>query len=394
MLPLIAILTAFPSASEPAADSSSSNFSNVSLGAGQAVAAPPSPIGQASEAKPAPQPARPRRPAKALPPPPAAAPVISPSPLAAPPTPPSAPIWPEIALGAALVFAAGVFTRSREARSKRAAGETLAMAAHELKSPLSAIESYLDLMAQDAPDDARGVRLWLEDVRRMKSTASHLRRTIGDILDMTRIEDGRLKLSPRPVPLGPLLTEVAEEYGALARKRGVSIVAKADPGVPDAAADPDRLRQVLHNLLDNALKFTPAGGSVHLSAKADDARLAIDVRDEGVGVPPLMREKLFGKFARLAPALDETEGTGLGLYISRRLVEAQGGRLTYAPGAGRTRKHLSRHLAASGGRGMKGTTILVVDDNDDYRRILEPSPRLRRIPRRDGAQRRRSPAHT
>jgi signal transduction histidine kinase len=232
-------------------------------------------------------------------------------------------------LAGAVVFAAAVRARSRQA--KRVAGETLALAAHELKSPLAAIESYLDLMALGAPEDARGVRLWLEDVRRMKSTASHLRRTIGDILDMTDIEAGRLKLSPRRVPLEPLLTEVAEEYGALARAQGVSVVVEAPSGISDAMADPDRTRQVLHNLLSNALKFTPAGRGVHLSAEAEGTRLCIDVRDEGVGVPSAMRDKLFGKFSRLSPALNDKEGTGLGLYISRRLVEAQGGRLTYEP---------------------------------------------------------------
>lgn len=313
ILPILAVSAALSGGCALATESASPHYSNVSLGGGQAVAAAPAP-----KPKPA---RRPAAPAAAPAPPP-------PRPLAAP----AAPGWPWTALGAVLVLGAAVLARSREAKRKRAAGETLALAAHELKSPLSAIESYLDLMAQDAPQDARGVRLWLEDVRRMKSTASHLRRTIGDILDMTRIEDGHLKLSPRRLPLGPLLTEVAEEYGALARKRGVSVAVSAAPGMPDAAADPDRTRQVLHNLLGNALKFTPAGRGVRLSAFADGDRICIDVRDEGVGVPPDKREKLFGKFARLSPALDDTEGTGLGLYISRRLVEAQGGRLTYAPG--------------------------------------------------------------
>jgi signal transduction histidine kinase len=308
ILRAIVLIAALPAAPARATESASRHFSNVSLGGGQVAAVAPTGKAPAPSPEPAPRPA-------------------------VPPTPPTAaPIWPWTALGAALVFSAAVLFRSREADRERAAGETLALAAHELKSPLSAIESYLDLMTLDAPEDARGVRLWLEDVRRMKSTASHLRRTIGDILQMTRIEDGRLSLSARRVPLGPILIEAANGYGAFARDRGVSVAVSADPGLPDAAADPDRLRQVLDNLLGNALKFTPAGRGVRLLARTDGTRLAVEVSDDGVGVPAAMRGKLFGKFSRLSPSLDGTEGTGLGLYISRRLVEAQGGKLTYAPG--------------------------------------------------------------
>ncbi|HEX4048674.1 MAG TPA: HAMP domain-containing sensor histidine kinase [Elusimicrobiota bacterium] len=312
-LSLLALCASLCGTIARATESESPRYSNVSLNGAATVAPAPAPKRAAARKPDAPP----------LPPPRAPAPV---------PAPPSTPVWPWTALGAAAVFGGAVLARFRAAKRERAAGESLALAAHELKSPLSAIESYLDLMVMDAPEGARGARLWLEDARRMKSTASHLRRTIGDILDMTRIEDGRLKLSPRRVPLAPLLAEVAAEYGALARGRGVSVAVDAPPGLPDAAADPDRLRQVLHNLLGNALKFTPAGRGVRLSAASDNAGLIIRVCDEGVGVPHGKRGKLFGKFSRLAPALDETEGTGLGLYISRRLVEAQGGRLTYEPG--------------------------------------------------------------
>ncbi|MFI5361722.1 MAG: sensor histidine kinase [Elusimicrobiota bacterium] len=309
ILTALAALTALSAVPARATASASRHFSNVSLGGGQVVVATPAPKPGIAPAPPVPV---------------AAAPTP-------PPRPPAAPIWPETAVAAAFVFGVAALSRSRDSKRDRAAGETLALAAHELKSPLSAIESYLDLMAQGAPEDARGVREWLSDVRRMKSTASHLRRTIGDILDMTRIEDGRLKLSPRPLHLGPLLNEVAAEYAALARKRKVSVSVSAEAGLPAAVADPDRLRQVLHNLLGNALKFTPSGRSVRLSAACEGGHLFVDVSDEGVGVPLDKREKLFGKFARLGPAVDATEGTGLGLYISRRLVEAQGGKLTYAP---------------------------------------------------------------
>ena len=318
----LALVGALNAVCARATESASPHYSNVSVGGAQTAVSVPAP--KKTRTRPLPR----RKTVKknrALP---------SPRTRRMPPVPRPrpAPVWPWTLLGAGLVAAAAVLARSRENKRDRAAGETLALAAHELKSPLAAIESYLDLMALDAPEDARKTRQWLEDVQRMKSTASHLRRTIGDILDMTRIEDGRIKLSPRRLPLGPLLAQAAEDYGALAQQRNVRVIVEPSPGLPDAAADPDRLRQVLHNLLGNALKFTPAGRNVHLRAGSQGSDLFIEIQDEGIGVPADKRAKLFSKFARLAPALDGTEGTGLGLYISRRLVEAQGGLLTYEPG--------------------------------------------------------------
>ena len=302
-------------ASIGAQESSSPHYSNISLGGSPTAAT-------------APERAIPRR--TPITPPIMPAPATSAAP--ARPESPAAPIWPWTALGVGIVLAVAVRARSRQSTRQRAADETLALAAHELKSPLAAIESYLDLMVLEAPEDSRNARHWLEDARHMKSTAAHLRRTIGDMLDMTRIEDGRMKLSPQSLPLGPLLTEAAAVYAANARARNVGLVVDAPADLPEARIDPDRMRQVLHNLLGNALKYTPNGKTVFLGARREGQELLVEVRDEGVGVPLEKRARLFGKFSRLAPALDGTEGTGLGLYISRRLVEAQGGRLVYASG--------------------------------------------------------------
>lgn len=304
-----AVLALSAASSARAGESASPHYSNVSFGTGEAASAPKTRAPRRVEPAPQPAPAAP-----------------------AAPSPPPAPPWAATALGAAAVFAAAALWRRRESRRDDAAGETLALAAHELKSPLAAIESYLDLMALESAGDTRDARRWLSDVRHMKSTAAHLRRTIADILDMTRIEDGRIKLAPRALDPAPILAGSAAAYRARAAERGVTLVVR--PESPEVRADPDRLRQVLDNLIGNALKFTPAGKSVTVDARRDGGRVVIEVRDAGVGVPAGKRDRLFAKFARLAPALDGTEGTGLGLYISRRLVEAQGGRLDYAPAPG------------------------------------------------------------
>lgn len=217
----------------------------------------------------------------------------------------------------------------------RANDESLALAAHELQSPLAAIESYLDLMASETPGETQQARGWLEDIGRMRSTTSHLRRTITDILDMTRVEDGRVKLAARPLEVGLLIEASVAAYAPHAAARGVVLKLDVSVGLAPALADPDRLRQVLDNLIGNAIKYTPSGRSITIAARQTADSAIFEVRDEGVGVPADKRHRLFGKFQRLGPAVDGTEGTGLGLYLSQRLAAAQGGRLEHeAPAAG------------------------------------------------------------
>jgi signal transduction histidine kinase len=171
----------------------------------------------------------------------------------------------------------------RQRKQRRADDETIALAAHELQSPLAAIESYLELMSSESPEGTKDMRLWLEDVRHMKSTTSHLRRTIGDILDMTRVEDGRMKLTLRPVDANALITEAVAAFGAHAKARRIALQSSVPAGLGPVLADPDRVRQVLDNLIGNALKHTPSERTVTVVARAAGSRLTLAVEDEGAG---------------------------------------------------------------------------------------------------------------
>lgn len=300
-------------------ESQSAKFRNLSGGAATAAAAP---VAAPAPAAPRPAPAAPRPAPRAAPALAAAAPAAPP---AAPPAPGSAPwLW---AAGASLALA-GAFALARRPRRD----ESLALAAHELKSPLSAIEAYLALMEQDGRSGAApDARAWLEDVARMRTTAAHLRRTIGDMLEMTRLEDGRLRLEPRSFDLAALARECAQSYGALAEQHGLTL--RVEGGPAPAWADPARARQVLDNLIGNALRHAAARGTVVVNCEGGP-RARVSVADDGAGVPAERRAKLFQRFSRLsAPARGET-GTGLGLYIGRRLAEASGGRLEHAPAPG------------------------------------------------------------
>jgi signal transduction histidine kinase len=219
-------------------------------------------------------------------------------------------------------------------RTRRQANEVMAVAAHELKSPLAALESYLALMEQEGKSgSAADTRAWLEDVAHMRSTAAHLRRTIGDILEMTRLDDARVKIEPREMDLAESARETAAAYQALAAEAGVKMKLSAAPA--RAWGDPTRVRQILDNLVANALRHAPRGGTVAVATgRGADGRAWCAVADDGKGVPKAQRARLFARFARLSAPLRGEPGTGLGLYIGRTLARAQGGELDYEPGPG------------------------------------------------------------
>ena len=246
------------------------------------------------------------------------------------PAPEPAPRWPRWLAGAALLLAAAAFALRRRARLQ--SNEVLAVAAHELKSPLAALESYLALMQQEGKaGGAADTRAWLEDVGHMRTTAAHLRRTIGDILEMTRLDDARIKLEPRPMDLAESARRSAEAFRALAAESRIELTLRAGPA--PAWGDPTRARQILDNLVANALRHAPESGTVTVSTGSDGSgRAWCEVTDDGKGVPQAGRARLFTRFARLSPPLRGEPGTGLGLYIGRALARAQGGDLEYASG--------------------------------------------------------------
>ena len=317
---LTILFAAFPAAAN---ESHSASFRNISLDAGPAASSS-NVVRPAAASRPHTRPARATLPAKTEAPPPE---IIVP-PVPAAPVPPRRPLWPYFAVACILIIAASLTTRRR---ARRQADEALAIAAHELKSPLTALESYLALMEQEGKSaDAAGTRVWLEDVSRMRTTAAHLRHTIGDILEMTRLDDARAKLERRTMDLADSARETTAAFQALASEAGITL--KLGAAAAPACGDPARVRRILDNLVANALRYTPNGGAVTVSTGIDvEGRAWCAVADDGDGVPPSQRARLFVRFARLSPPLRGEPGTGLGLYIGRTLARAQGGSLDYEP---------------------------------------------------------------
>ncbi|MBW8847425.1 MAG: PAS domain S-box protein [Burkholderiales bacterium] len=215
----------------------------------------------------------------------------------------------------------------RVQESSRLKSLFLANMSHELRTPLNAVIGFADLLTMSGqPADAARQREWLQHIG---SSGRHLLAMINDVLDLSKIEAGKMDFHPEPVELAAVVDDVMATVAVLAEQRGLSLKSSIAPDLRDLVLDPARLKQVLLNYLSNAIKFTPAGGRVELRAVGEGPRLwRLEVEDSGIGIPSDRLGHLFVEFQQLDDGLTKRhQGTGLGLALTRRLVEAQGGRV-------------------------------------------------------------------
>lgn len=208
----------------------------------------------------------------------------------------------------------------------------LARMSHELRTPLNGILGFSELIQLDAPTDE--IR---EQAQTIFQSGEHLLRLVNDILDLAKIEAGHMTLESMPMDLPRLLEEVASLHRAAAQQKGLELHLETAPGLPQQfIGDPTRLRQVINNLLNNAVKFT-GSGSVSLSARVEEERLVFQVRDTGPGIPAEAQAIIFEKFRQASSFVTrEHGGSGLGLALVRELVTLMGGDITLesVPGQG------------------------------------------------------------
>jgi signal transduction histidine kinase/heme exporter protein D len=215
--------------------------------------------------------------------------------------------------------------------------EFVSLVSHELRTPLTAISGYLDLLleAQGAQSTAKQQEL----LGIVKRNAERLGKLIDDLLDLSHIESGKVELRVTAVDIVALITEVVSFLQPQIEAKGQRLSFDWPQTLPAVAGDAERIRQILINLLSNAHKYTPQGGQIWLTVRAEDGWVRIDVQDNGIGLSPDEQAHLFDRFFRAQqPATQGVEGTGLGLPITRLLVEMHGGQITVtsAPGAGST----------------------------------------------------------
>jgi two-component system phosphate regulon sensor histidine kinase PhoR len=207
----------------------------------------------------------------------------------------------------------------------------VANVSHELKTPLTSIAGYAETLVSDPPDEAtsrRFLEIVLGNARRMQ----HL---VDDLLDLSRIESGRWQPRKEPIDVAAVAREAWAPLAERAAHRSMRFSVDIDPDASVVSADAEGLRQVLTNLFDNALRYTPAGGTVAVHAEKQDGGLAVMVSDTGPGIPHEHLTRVFERFYRVDPSRSREEGgTGLGLAIVRHLVEAHGGTVRAASEVG------------------------------------------------------------
>lgn len=200
----------------------------------------------------------------------------------------------------------------------------VAAVSHELRTPLTSISGFLELLAEEDELGPAG-RKYVDVIRRGNA---RLRRIVEDLLLVAQIEANRLELHPGPADLGELATTTIESALPDAEEQGIELLLDVNGSLP-LEADAARLAQVLDNLVSNAIKFTPSGGTVMVSAYEKRGALRIDVTDTGIGIPHEEQGQLFSRFYRASTATRRSiPGTGLGLVIARTIVEAHGGTIS------------------------------------------------------------------
>ena len=210
-------------------------------------------------------------------------------------------------------------------RLERVRQDFVANVSHEFKTPLTAIRGFAETLLSGALNDPQNNRRFLEIIR---DHASRLDRLTDDLLKLARIEAGKLELEFSPVGITELVEGCAETTLLRASRKQITLEIEIPPGMPAVRGDGSLLHEVLQNLLDNAVQYTPSGGQIHVSASASAREAVITVADTGIGIPLADQERIFERFYRVDPARSrEAGGTGLGLSIARHIIDAHSGRL-------------------------------------------------------------------
>jgi two-component system phosphate regulon sensor histidine kinase PhoR len=229
-------------------------------------------------------------------------------------------------------------------RLERVRQDFVANVSHEFRTPLTAIQGFAETLLGGALEDPANRRRFVEIIR---DHASRLARLTEDLLELSRIEAGQLKLEFQPVSVDQLVTSCMETASVKAGPKQLNLKTDLPPGLPQVRGDANRLQEVLQNLLDNAVQYTASGGTISVQAARSGDQVIITVTDTGIGIPQAEQSRIFERFYRVDAARSrEAGGTGLGLSIARHIVEVHGGHIWVESAVGEgSRFHFSIPVA-------------------------------------------------
>ena len=212
--------------------------------------------------------------------------------------------------------------------ANKSKSEFISFIAHELKLPMTSIKGYSDLMLAGATGELNEIQTnFLNTIR---NNVNRMATLVSDLADSSRIESGNLRLEPREVPVWDVIDEVVTLMRTQMTQKNQTVSVNIPDELPKVWCDRNRLAQIITNLLSNANKYTQAGGTITIQATRDANMVQIKVEDNGFGIMPEDQQKLFGKFFRSTDdKVRESPGSGLGLSITKNLIELQGGKIWF-----------------------------------------------------------------
>lgn len=265
-------------------------------------------------------------------------------------------------------------------RASKFKDQFLSTMSHELRTPLNAVLGFSDLLADKRCGELNERQQ--RYVSHITSGGKHLLKLISDILDFSKIEAGRMELSCEDLSVANIFAEVTSALRPLGEKKAQTLTSSANRDLA-VRADPTRIKQILTNLVANAIKFTPEGGRIDLAALAADGQIRVEVRDNGPGIPPEEQKRIFDAFYRIRKSGDGVEGTGLGLTITSSLVKLQGGTLVLESTRGNgscfyfslpiASQVIERRVVTSQGTKKAGerAKILIIEDDPTTLHLIE-----------------------
>ncbi|HID89710.1 MAG TPA: response regulator, partial [Anaerolineae bacterium] len=262
-----------------------------------------------------------------------------------------------------------------EVEAERAKSEFVSTVSHELRTPMTSIKGYTDLLLMGAVGElTEQQRHFLTIIRH---NADRLTALVNDLLDISRIESGRIELNLKPVSIRDVTDQVVSSLQPRASSQDLVLRVNMDPNLPAVWGDSDRIAQILVNLIGNAIQYTPPGGEITVSAQVRGEMMEVSVSDTGIGISKENQEKIFDRFFRADdPLVQETPGTGLGLAITASLVEMHGGKIWVESelGEGSTFTFtlpLAEAVQAAAEAAASGPpVILVVEDDPDVANLI------------------------